>query len=138
MPLLDKVASIARAGGLGWDEAAFRAGVTDNLAAGRFQLILAVDVVSDEVRQVVAYLNAGARPGLASVALGLRYHAEEGVEILIPSVFAGPTGAATSRPRRSLAPGSEVSLPAADAPQPGHRVGLESPRRRRRRHLRRM
>ena len=87
VPLLDKVSSIARAGGLGWDEKAFRAGVTDNLAGGRFQLILAVDVVSDEVRQVVAYLNAGARPGLSAVALGLRYHAEEGVEVLIPSVF---------------------------------------------------
>ena len=92
VPLLDKVAAIARAGGLGWDENAFRAGVTDNLAAGRFQLILAVDVVSDEVRQVVAYLNAGARPGLASVALGLRYHAEEGVEVLIPSVFRADGG----------------------------------------------
>ena len=89
VPLLDKVAAIARAGGLGWDEKTFRTGVADNLAAGRFQLILAVDVVSDEVRQVVAYLNAGARPGLAAVALGLRYHAEEGVEILIPTVFRG-------------------------------------------------
>jgi hypothetical protein len=89
VPLLDKVAAIARAGGLGWDENTFRAGVADNLASGRFQLILAVDVVSDEVRQVVAYLNAGARPGLAAVALGLRYHAEEGVEILIPTVFRG-------------------------------------------------
>ncbi|HVW32920.1 MAG TPA: hypothetical protein VHL53_10310, partial [Acidimicrobiia bacterium] len=79
VPLLEKVAGIARAGGLGWDENTFKAGVTENLATGRFQLILAVDVVSDEVRQVVAYLNAGARPGLAAVALGLRYHAEEGV-----------------------------------------------------------
>ena len=92
VPLLDKVSSIARAGSLGWDENAFRSSVAENLAAGRFQLILAVDVVSDEVRQVVAYLNAGARPGLASVALGLRYHAEEGVEVLIPSVFRADGG----------------------------------------------
>ncbi|HEV8623135.1 MAG TPA: hypothetical protein VG034_01645, partial [Acidimicrobiia bacterium] len=92
VPLLDKVSAIARAGGLGWDESTFRDSVGENLAAGRFQLILAVDVVSDEVRQVVAYLNAGARPGLAAVALGLRYHAEEGVEILIPSVFRADGG----------------------------------------------
>ena len=92
VPLLDKVSSIARAGSLGWDENAFRSAVGENLATGRFQLILAVDVVSDEVRQVVAYLNAGARPGLASVALGLRYHAEEGVEVLIPSVFRADGG----------------------------------------------
>jgi hypothetical protein len=120
VPLLDKAASIARAGGLGWDENAFRSGVTDNLAAGRFHLILAVDVVSDEVRQVVAYLNAGARPGLAAVALGLRYHAEEGVELLIPTVFSGDGGrdAVGADGGRSGA-SSEVSLPAAsDSPEP--------------------
>ena len=112
VPLLDKVAAIARAGGLGWDENAFRTGVSDNLAAGRFQLILAVDVVSDEVRQVVAYLNAGARPGLAAVALGLRYHAEEGVEILIPTVFRGEGGRdeLIADSGRGGAP-AEVSLP---------------------------
>ena len=104
VPLLDKVAAIARAGGLGWDENAFRAGVTDNLAAGRFQLILAVDIVSDEVRQVVAYLNAGARPGLAAVALGLRYHAEEGVEVLIPTRLSGD-GSREARRRQAAAAG---------------------------------
>lgn len=120
VPLLEKVAGIARAGGLGWDENAFKALVTENLAAGRFQLILAVDVVSDEVRQVVAYLNAGARPGLAAVALGLRYHAEEGVEILIPTVFRGESGADISADSdRGSAP-AEVSLPVASdaAPEP--------------------
>ena len=120
VPLLEKAAAIARAGGLGWDEAAFRAGITENLTAGRFQLILAVDVVSDEVRQVVAYLNAGARPGLAAVALGLRYHAEEGVEILIPSVFKGEGGRdeLIGDGGRGDAP-PDVSLPVSgDAPQP--------------------
>ncbi|HEY0399176.1 MAG TPA: hypothetical protein VGF00_12355, partial [Acidimicrobiia bacterium] len=118
VPLLDKVAAIARAGGLGWDENAFRAGVGENLAAGRFQLILAVDVVSDEVRQVVAYLNAGARPGLAAVALGLRYHAEEGVEILIPTVFRGEGGPEALDIGRGTA-SAEVSLPAvSDSPEP--------------------
>src|SRR2546429_1126401 len=117
VPLLDKVAAIARAGGLGWDENAFRTGVTENLAAGRFQLILAVDVVSDEVRQVVAYLNAGARPGLAAVALGLRYHAEEGVEILIPTVFRGE-GGRDEAPADGTRNGGEVSLPAPEAPAP--------------------
>jgi hypothetical protein len=120
VPLIDKAASIARAGGLGWDENAFRAGVSDNLTAGRFHLILAVDVVSDEVRQVVAYLNAGARPGLAAVALGLRYHAEEGVELLIPTVFSGDgsrDGAGAEGGRGGAS--SEVSLPASSAtPEP--------------------
>src|SRR5256714_12035505 len=120
VPLLDKVEAIARAQGLGWDENAFRTGVTENLASGRFQLILAVDVVSDEVRQVVAYLNAGARPGLAAVALGLRYHAEEGVEILIPSVFRadGARDEATGDSGHTGAEGN-VSIPAlSDTPEP--------------------
>jgi hypothetical protein len=112
VPLLDKVSSIARAGSLGWDENAFRSAVAENLAAGRFQLILAVDVVSDEVRQVVAYLNAGARPGLASVALGLRYHAEEGVEVLIPSVFRADGG------REESSDGGRSEIPLmADVPE---------------------
>lgn len=116
--LVDKAAAIARSGALGWDESAFRSGVTENLAAGRFHLILAVDVVSDEVRQVVAYLNAGARPGLAAVALGLRYHAEEGVELLIPTVFRGE-GGREEHTAESRGASGEVSLPApADAPEP--------------------
>src|SRR5436853_6487345 len=130
VPLLDKTAAAARAGGLGWDEAAFRAGVSENLTAGRFQLILAVDVVSDEVRQVVAYLNAGARPGLAAVALGLRYHAEEGVEILIPSVFQGE-GSREEAAADSGRGGSsaDLSIPAmADAAEPaGVQASLSRP-----------
>jgi hypothetical protein len=119
VPLLDKAASIARAGGLGWDENAFRTGVTENLSAGRFQLILAVDVVSDEVRQVVAYLNAGARPGLAAVALGLRYHAEEGVELLIPTVFSGDGGRDGAAADGGRSGSTEVSLPVpSDTPEP--------------------
>ena len=119
VPLIDKAASIARASGLGWDENAFRSGVFDNLAAGRFHLILAVDVVSDEVRQVVAYLNAGARPGLAAVALGLRYHAEEGVELLMPTVFSGDGSQGTASDGGRSEASTEVSLPAAsDTPEP--------------------
>jgi len=130
VPLLDKVSAIARAGGLGWDENTFRTSVGDNLAAGRFHLILAVDVVSDEVRQVVAYLNAGARPGLAAVALGLRYHAEEGVEILIPSVFRAD-GSREEAAADSGRGGSsaDLSMPAmADAPEPaGVQASLSRP-----------
>src|SRR5438270_3045637 len=91
VPLLDKAAAVARAGGLGWDEAAFRAGVTENLGAGRFQLILAVDVVSDEVRQVVAYLNAGARPG-----------AREGTGFGAGVPFCPPGGSGSGGPRHLL------------------------------------
>ena len=93
--------------------------MTDNLAAGRFHLILAVDVVSDEVRQVVAYLNAGARPGLAAVALGLRYHAEEGVELFMPTVFSGDGSQGFASDSGRSEASTEVSLPAvSDTPEP--------------------
>jgi hypothetical protein len=55
------------------------------------------------------------------VALGLRYHAEEGVEILIPSVFRADGGRDESSDagRGAAAPGGDVSIPTmADAPQP--------------------
>src|SRR5207249_423238 len=117
MPLADKAAEVARAGGLGWDPNAFRQAVSENLAGGRFQLILAVDVVSDEVRQVVAFLNAGARPGLSAVALGLRYHADEGVEILIPTVFRGD-GSAREEAEPPAAPAVSPPAPVVTAPAP--------------------
>lgn len=100
VPLAEKVAAVAAAGGLSWDEAAFRQAVTANLAGGRFQLVLVVDAVTDEVRSVVAYLNADGR--LSAVALGLRYLAEEGIEILIPTVYRGdaPGVAALAAPER--------------------------------------
>lgn len=100
VPLAEKVAAVAAAGGLSWDEAAFRQAVTANLAGGRFQLVLAVDAVTDEVRSVVAYLNADGR--LSAVALGLRYLAEEGIEILVPTVYRGeaPGSAAPAPPER--------------------------------------
>jgi hypothetical protein len=128
VPLLDKVAAIARASGLGWDENTFRAGVGENLATGRFHLILAVDVVSDEVRQVVGYLNAGARPGLAAVALGLRYHAEEGIEILMPSVVRADGGRdeATGDGGR-IGSAADASIPDVTGVTPGDTSGSPAP-----------
>jgi hypothetical protein len=87
--LVEAAATLAQAAGFTFDEGAFRESVTASLAAGTFMLVLAVDTVTDEVRQVVSYLNAGARPGLSAVALGLRYLAEDDLEILLPSVYRG-------------------------------------------------
>ncbi|MGH9034917.1 MAG: hypothetical protein ACRD0O_04070, partial [Acidimicrobiia bacterium] len=87
--LVEAAATLAQAAGFAFDEGAFKEAVTASLAAGTFLLVLAVDSVTEEVRQVVSYLNAGARPGLTGVALGLRYLAEDEIEILLPSVYRG-------------------------------------------------
>jgi hypothetical protein len=92
--LVEAAATLAQAAGFAFEEAAFREAVTAGLAAGTFLLVLAVDSVTEEVRQVVSYLNAGARPGLSAVALGLRYLAEDEIEILLPSVYRGEALAA--------------------------------------------
>src|SRR5437868_8501776 len=55
VPLLDKAAAIARAGGLGWDAAAFRAAVTEHPAAGRSQPILGAGVASAQARPAAAH-----------------------------------------------------------------------------------
>ncbi|MGH8997834.1 MAG: hypothetical protein ACRDY7_00400, partial [Acidimicrobiia bacterium] len=112
--LVEAVGTLAQAGGLGWDEATFRAAVTSSLAAGRFQLVFAVDTITDEVRRLVSYLNAEGSERLSAAGLGLRYMAEEGVEILFPTVY---TGEASPAPLASPALGSPAPAP-APAPEP--------------------
>ncbi|MGH9042320.1 MAG: hypothetical protein ACRDZ3_19045, partial [Acidimicrobiia bacterium] len=113
--LVEAAATLAQAAGFAFEEGAFRDAVTAALASGSFLLVLAVDSVTDEVRQVVSYLNAGARPGLTAVALGLRYLAEDEIEILLPSVYRGEALAAETIP---------AAAPAAAAqPEAAHPVG---------------
>jgi hypothetical protein len=113
--LVEAAATLAQAAGSAFNEAAFREAVTASLAAGTFLLVLAVDSVTEEVRQVVSYLNAGGRPGLNAVALGLRYLAEDEIEILLPSVYRGE--ALAGEPAVSPAPASAAAQPTV-APAP--------------------
>ncbi len=112
--LVEAAATLASAAGFTFDEGAFREAVTASLAAGTFLLVLAVDTVTDEVRQVVSYLNAGARPGLSAVALGLRYLAEDEIEILLPSVYRGEN-LGTEPVVAAPAPAVPAAAPAAAA-----------------------
>lgn len=68
----------------GWSRAAFRSAVTQNLAAGAFRLIIAVDEITDELNRTVAFLNSRRTPlEVRLLALELRRAADEGVEILV-------------------------------------------------------
>src|SRR6266545_453398 len=53
-PLADCVAALNPDA---WDEEMFRVNVADNLAKGRFRLIIVVDKITDELKRIVQYLN---------------------------------------------------------------------------------
>jgi hypothetical protein len=87
--------------GLTVQPSVLRAAVETNLNEGRFRIVLAVDEVTDDVLQLVDYLEDLARPRLSVLALGLQRLAEDGIEILIPTLY-------RSGSRRPLAAASPV------------------------------
>lgn len=70
-----------------WNEEVFRAAVAANLKSGRFHLVIAVDEITDELKGIVRYLNTCTSSEFQIVALELRYSADDGVEILVPTVY---------------------------------------------------
>lgn len=76
-----------------WDEEAFRLSVVDNLRAGRFTLVIAVDQITSELRQIVRFLNTHTTGDLEVLALELGYVADSGVEILLPTTYGEQTKA---------------------------------------------
>ncbi len=83
-PLAQAVAALKTEG---WDEEAFRTAVADNLARGRFRLVIAIDEITDELKRIVLYLNQHTVADLQMLALELGYVADEGVEVLVPNVY---------------------------------------------------
>lgn len=89
--LAEAVAAVSDAS---WDEEHFRGAVADNLLAGRFRLVIAVDEITEELRRIVRFLNAHTTPELDVLALELRYVADSGVEILFPTLYGEESAAA--------------------------------------------
>jgi hypothetical protein len=70
------------------DEAlSLRATLSDNLAAGRFNLVLAVDAINDGLRRIIEFLNDRTAAELSVMAVELRYAKHGDVEMLVPTVF---------------------------------------------------
>lgn len=84
--LAEAVAASMGDSDLSWDEEAFRAAVAENLHAGRFRLVIAVDEITDELKRSVEFINTHTTGELQLLALELGYVADEGVEILLPKV----------------------------------------------------
>jgi hypothetical protein len=74
-------------GGDSWDQEEFRASVSENLRAGRFDLIFAVDSLTEELKQVARYLNEHTLDDLRILGVELGYARDDDVEVLVPSVY---------------------------------------------------
>lgn len=78
------------------DESAFRDAVESNLAAGAFRLVIAVDEITEELRDTVLFLNAHTTPGVRILALALRRAGDHDVQVLLPQTY-GEEGAERKR-----------------------------------------
>jgi hypothetical protein len=107
-------ASVAQIAGEGFDAEPFEQRVGDNLAAGRFRLVIVVDRISDALRQTVLYLND--HLDRAVLALELAYLRDGDVEMLLPQIY-GAESADRRRPSRSetVADADTVIVAARDA-----------------------
>jgi hypothetical protein len=100
--------------GLPVQPSALRAAVETNLNEGRFRIVLAVDEVTDDVLQLVDYLEDVARPRLRILALGLQRLAEDGIEILIPTLYRSGSRRPVAAPQVEEAPPEEAVLAALE------------------------
>ncbi|MCL2788651.1 MAG: hypothetical protein FWD59_09230 [Micrococcales bacterium] len=82
-------AAVAESAGVqeDWDEDAFRRSVGDKLEKGQFDLFIAVDGITDELKRVVSYLNEHTVSEIRVLALELDYRADDDVEILVPKLY---------------------------------------------------
>lgn len=69
------------------DGADTRDRLIDNLEAGRMRLVLAVDKVNDDLKRIVAYLNAITLGEIAVFVMEFQRAQRDGVEVLIPAAY---------------------------------------------------
>lgn len=81
-----------------WDQDAFRQAVAENLETGRFDLVIAVDSITDELERAVRYLNEQTSE-IRVLALELDHVADGDFEVLVPTVYGKES--ATRKPRSS-------------------------------------
>jgi len=79
-----------------WDEEEFRTQVANNLAAGRFTLVFAVDHITDELKKIVEYLNEHTGNEVQILALELQHLKDGPFEVLVPRIY-GEESASTKQ-----------------------------------------
>jgi hypothetical protein len=73
--------------GVEWDPQAFDAALAERLARGPLRVVVAVDTVNEELRDIVEFLNLRTTGGLEVLALELELARDGDVEVLMPRVF---------------------------------------------------
>src|ERR1700722_7288655 len=71
----------------GWQSEQFRLNVADNLTAGRFTLVIAVDRITDELKRIVPYVNTHTVNEVRFLALEIGYVKDDDVEIIWPVTY---------------------------------------------------
>lgn len=71
-----------------FEESTFKENLNDNLKEGRFTLIVAVDRINEELKEIVQYLNAHSDCTVG--ALELEYFRDDKREMLVPRLYGGP------------------------------------------------
>ncbi len=71
-----------------FEESAFKDALAENLNQGEFTLIVAVDKINDELREIILYLNAHSDCTVG--ALELEYFKDSERELLVPRLYGGP------------------------------------------------
>jgi len=85
-PLEDDIAAAA-AGDASFERGTFRAAVEENLRAGRFTLVVAVDSITEALERSILYLSEHTGSDARVIAMELGYVAHGDVEVLVPRTF---------------------------------------------------
>lgn len=97
----DLIDAMRERAGDDFDPVAWEDTVARSLTAGSFRLVIAVDQLTDVLRQTVLYLNE--RATFSVVVAELRQVAHGGVDVLAPTLF-GEEAAQRKLPRKSTSP----------------------------------
>ncbi|OUM41085.1 PDDEXK family nuclease [Arthrobacter sedimenti] len=65
----------------------FAGAVAANLKEGRFNIVLAVDAINDDLKRIVEYLNATSGPATSVIAVAYKRLLTEHTEILMPTTY---------------------------------------------------
>ncbi|MCM8748017.1 hypothetical protein NET02_02530 [Thermomicrobiaceae bacterium CFH 74404] len=72
----------------GWDAETFRQQVTENLAAGRFRLVIALDAFPKQLAQTLSFLLRYTTNDFDLHVLELPYYSNDEIEVIVPETYA--------------------------------------------------
>lgn len=70
-----------------WDEETFRTNIQETLTTGKFNLIIAVDHINEELRRTIDYLNECGSTAFSFHALELHKYKSDNTQMLVPHMY---------------------------------------------------